>query len=250
MKDLVTVRKDNQLIQSNRFTLSLQEQRIILFLLSKIKPWDTDLEEYRFSVAEFARVCGMDYEVGGKTYAEVKAIIKGLRDRSMWLELEDGTETVVSWIHKARIEKKHQAIRIQLDPDLKPYLIDLQRCYTEYELIYAMNFASKYSIRLYELAKSVHGKKLEQTEIKYSLADFREKLGVQADDYPMYANLRQRVIEPAIKEINANSDIQIEVIPLKAGRKVVAVTLHVTNKPTRDMLEIHQRLTSQRKEKE
>ena len=248
MKELVTVRKDNQLIQNNRFTLSLQEQRIILFLLSKIKPWHTDLEEYRFSVAEFARICGMDHEVGGKTYNEIKAIIKGLRDKSMWLELEDGTETVVSWIQKARIEKKHQAIRIQLDPDLKPYLIDLQRCYTEYELIYALNFSSKYSIRLYELSKSIHGKKLVSTEIKYNLAAFREKLGVPNTEYPMYSNLRQRVIEPAIKEINENSDIQIEVVPLKAGRKVVAIKLIVANKPAVEMLEVHQRLTERRKE--
>lgn len=248
MKDLVTVRKDNQLIQNNRFTLSLQEQRIILFLLSKIKPWDTDLQEYSFSIGEFSRVCGMDPEVGGKTYAEIKTIIKGLRDKSMWVELEDGSETVVSWIHKARIERKHQAIKIQLDPDLKPYLIDLQRCYTEYELIYALNFSSKYAIRLYELSKSVHGKRLGSVEIKYNLADFRKKLGVQNDDYPMYANLRQRVIEPAVKEINESSDIDISITPLKSGRKVVAVNLIVTNKDTREMLEIHQRLMEQRKD--
>lgn len=249
MEDLVTVRKDNQLIQNNRFTLSLQEQRVILFLLSKIKPWDTDLQEYKFSVAEFAGVCGLDREIGGKTYTEIKAIIKGLRDKSMWLELEDGTETVVSWIQKARIEKKHQAIKIQLDPDLKPYLIDLQRCYTEYELIYALNFSSKYAIRLYELSKSIHGKKVGAVEIKYNLADFRKKLGVLPDDYPMYSNLRQRVIEPAVREINESSDIEISVTPLKSGRKVVAVNLLVTNKEAIEMLENHQKLTEKRKDR-
>ena len=246
MKDLVTVRKDNQLIQNRRVTLTLQEQRVILFLLSKIKPWDSDLQEYTFSVAEFCRLCGLEPDQSGKTYTEIKAVIKGLRDRSMWIETEPGVETTVSWIQKARMEKR-KAIRIRLDEDLRPYLLDLQRCYTEYELIYAMNFSSKYSIRLYELAKSIHGKKLGNTEIKYNLGTFRELIGVPENVYPLWNNLRQRVVEPAVNEVNEDSDIFIQVTPLKSGRKVTAVSILVTNKPAEEMLVIHERLTGKRK---
>ena len=247
MKDLVTVRKDNQLIQNNRFTLTLQEQRVILFLLSKIKPWDSDFQEYTFSVAEFCRLCGLDPDQSGKTYTEIKAVIKGLRDRSMWIETDPGVETTVSWIQKARMDRRNQAIKIQLDEDLRPYLLDLKKCYTEYELVYALNFNSKYSIRLYELARSIHGKKLGNTEIKYSIESFRELLGVPAQVYPLWNNLRQRVVEPAVNEVNDDSDIFIQVAPLKSGRKVTAVSLLVTNKPAEEMLVIHERLTGKRK---
>ena len=246
MKDLVTVRKDNQMIQNNRFTLSLQEQRIMLFLISKIKPWDSELEEYEFSVTEFSSMCGLDEYQSGRTYAEIKAIIKGLRDKSMWIETEPGVETAVSWIAKARMDKRHQAIKIKLDDDLRPYLLELKSCYTEYELIYALNFKSKYTVRLYEVAKSIHGKKLGTTEIKYNLSDFRKLLGVQQDDYPLFANLRQRVLEPALREVNESSDINLLLTPLKSGRKVTAIDILIADKPPEEMLEIHSRLTEAR----
>ena len=57
--------KANSLIQQARFSLSSQEQKITLFIISKIKPEDAEFKEYKFGAQEFCRVCGIDY-TGGK----------------------------------------------------------------------------------------------------------------------------------------------------------------------------------------
>ena len=92
-----TVVKSNDLIQKSRFSLSLLQQRILLYLISQITPVDDDFKLYEFSIAEFCKVCGISYN--GRSYNEIKAIIKEIADKSVWITLADGkTETLVRWI--------------------------------------------------------------------------------------------------------------------------------------------------------
>ena len=78
-----TVVKANDLIQKSRFSLSLQQQKIVLYLISQIKPYDEDFKVYSFDIKEFCKVCGIDSD-GGKTYAELKEQIKAIRDKSLF----------------------------------------------------------------------------------------------------------------------------------------------------------------------
>ena len=50
--------KSNDLIQKSRFQLSLQEQKIILYLISKIKPTDMEFNEYTFEIYDFLKSVG------------------------------------------------------------------------------------------------------------------------------------------------------------------------------------------------
>ena len=93
-----TVVKANELIQKSRFNLSLQQQKIVLYLISQITPYDEDFKLYEFSISEFCRVCGID-ETSGKNYQDLKAAIKEIADKSLWITLED-EETLLRWIEK------------------------------------------------------------------------------------------------------------------------------------------------------
>ena len=94
--------KSNDLIQKSRFNLSLQEQKIILYLISKVKPEDTELKEYIFEIRDFCKICGLETD-SGKNYKDIKQTLKSLRDKSIWITLEDGSETTLSWIDKITI---------------------------------------------------------------------------------------------------------------------------------------------------
>ena len=48
-----TVVKANDLIQKSRFSLTLQQQKIILYLISKIMPTDENFQLYEFSIPDF-----------------------------------------------------------------------------------------------------------------------------------------------------------------------------------------------------
>ena len=51
-----TVTKANELIQKSRFSLSLQQQKIMLYLISQISPYDEEFKLYTFSITEFCKV--------------------------------------------------------------------------------------------------------------------------------------------------------------------------------------------------
>jgi plasmid replication initiation protein len=52
-----------------------------------------------------------------------------------------------------------------------------------------------------------------------------------SDKYPAFANVKQKVIDPAIAEINEFSDITANYELLKVGRKVVSVKFTFEFKP-------------------
>ena len=77
--------KSNDLIQRNRFELSLPEQKTVAYICSMIQPMQTEESgfqlEYEFKIREYCKICGIDYD-NGKNYQDVKATLKKLRDKS------------------------------------------------------------------------------------------------------------------------------------------------------------------------
>jgi plasmid replication initiation protein len=53
-----------------------------------------------------------------------------------------------------------------------------------------------------------------------TLDELRQRLGVQ---HSKYADLRRKVIEPAVKELNMKSNLSISMEPIKEGKAVKAV---------------------------
>lgn len=219
--------KANELIQKSRFNLSLQQQKIVLYLISQITPYDEDFRTYEFSINEFCKVCGID-ESSGKNYLDLKTAIKDIADQSVWVTLPNGQETLLRWIEKPYINSNSGLVRIRLDEDMKPYLLQLKQNFTKYELIWTLSFRCKYSTRLYELIKSIHYNELETYERTYNLAELKRILG--AESYNIYNAFKTRVLDPAIKEINEFSDKTLTYFPLKTGRAVDRIKFIIESK--------------------
>lgn len=229
------IRKSNELIQKSRFSLSLQQQKIVLYLISQIQPQDEDFKLYEFEISEFCRVCGIEVE-SGRNYELLKDQIKKIADKSMWVYLEDGRETLVRWIEKPYIEEGTGKISIKLDKDMKPFLLKLKERYTTYELIWTLHFKSKYTIRLYELIKSIHFNELQTYKKVYPIEELKRLL--DAETYKTYQALKERVLMPATEEINRYSEKNISFEPIRKGKKFVAVELTVSTKEAMEMLRI------------
>ena len=230
-----TVVKANDLIQKSRFSLSLQQQKVVLYLISQITPIDEDFKLYEFSIVEFCKVCGIDYD-SGKNYADLKAAIKEIADKSVWIRLANGKQTLVRWIEKPYIDDNSGIVQIKLDADMKPYLLQLKENFTQYELLWTLNFKSKYTIRLYELVKSIHYHELDTYSREFELEELRSMLG--AETYKTYQTFKVRVLEPAIEEINQYSDKNVSYEPIKNGRSVSKIRLTITTKDTLDRIKL------------
>lgn len=231
--------KANELILRSRYNLPLQQQKIVLFLISQVKPYDDDFKTYEFSIADFCRVCGMD-ETSGKNYQDIKTAIKEIADRSVWIETEDGTETLVRWIAKPYINKKSGTIRIRIDSDMKPYLLHQKKNFTKYEILWTLKFRSKYSPRLYELMKTVHYQELYTYQKSFTLDELRRLLG--AETYTTYQTLKTRVLNPAMAEVNAFSDKIVSYEPIKYGRAVAKIRFTIGTKDVEDRLRLQSQI--------
>lgn len=220
--------KGNELIQQNRFELSLQEQKTVAFICSMIKPVDKANGvpfqlEYEFNIRDYCKVCGIDYD-NGKNYADVKEVLKHLRDRSMWLTLENGSETLVGWLAKVTTNKRSGIAKIKLDEDLVPYLFDLGQKFTQYQLYNILAMKSAFSVRLYELLKSYAYQKSKTFDID----ELKRLLMVEnVKSYINFKDFRKYVLEKAQKEINELTDININFEPITKGRKVIKVKFRI-----------------------
>lgn len=212
--------KANDIIRKARYDLSLQELKIMSFCFSMIKPNDGLDTTYTFSIVEFCKACGIDY-ANGKNYSNVKESIMSVVSKAFWILEPDGSEVTVHWLEKARINRGNGKIEIRFDEDLKKYIFNLFKGFTQYELLCVLPMKSQYSFRIYELLKSY----AFTHQHRFSIEELKKLL--MAERYVNFKDFRKKVIEPAVKEINEYTDLKINWEPEKDGRKVVAVTFHI-----------------------
>jgi len=219
--------KANELIQNTRFNLSVQEQKIILFLISKIKPTDTEIKEQEFNIKEFCQVCGIEYD-GGNNYYNLKKTIKNLADKSAWIRVSEKQEKLFRWIEAASVimEKDDGIVKLKLYEYLKPYILELREQFTQYGLIYILAMKSQYSIRIYELLKSyenIHRKGFGVDELK-------KMLMCEQASYENFTNFKIKVLDIAVSEINNLTDIYVEYTTAKTGKKVTYIEFMIKSK--------------------
>lgn len=219
--------KANEIVRNAKYDLNAMELKILNYIISKIKPTDTELQEYSFSIKEYCQVCGIDYQ-NGKNYQNVKKSIKQLRDKSFWLQDKNGNDILIGWLQKVRINKSNGKITVKLDDDMQKFVVGMLNNYTQYTLLLTLPMRSSYSIRIYELLKSYSFTK----QHTFDLEDLKKKLG--ATHYTRFADFRRKVLEIAIKEINFYTDIEINWKPIKKGKAVIQIDFDIKE---RDMWE-------------
>lgn len=228
--------KGNELIQQNRFELSLTEQKTVAFICSMIKPIEA-LDrakgmpfqlEYDFNIRDYCKVCGIDYD-NGKNYANVKTSLKKLSDRSMWVTFDENPdeEVLCRWLAKVRTNKKSGIAHVELDRDLVPYLFDLGQKFTQYQLYNILAMRSAFSVRIYELMKSYAFQRTKTFEVE----ELKRLLMVEdVKSYKNFADFKKRVLDKAQEEINELTDLNIYFEPITQGRKVVKVKFRIEQK--------------------
>lgn len=228
-----SVRKSNVLIRQPRKHLTLQEQRLIAFLVSKIKPTDNIYQEYTISISDYLKICGMTD--AGKNYSAIKEQLKTLRDRSSWIKDGD-SESLVSWLSKVRISPRSGKIAVKFDEDLAQHLIDLRHSFTSYEFLFTLPMRSNYSFTLYEILKSyvsVHTYREETETLKQMLC---------ASHYTAFKDFKKRVLDVALREINKNTDLSVTFTTEKKGTRNTAVIFSIKTKSLTDRLAVYNRI--------
>ena len=197
--------KHYQLITA-RYKLSTVEQKLVLSIISLIRPTDSDFMNYQIPISQF------EFLADNNNHQRLKKYCKEIMSKP--LEVNDNGEWVLfNWFSHIRYRK--EMLECSVSPELKPYLLKLQENFKSYDLKYILEMQSEYSIRIYELLKK--SEKMGYLEI--SLEELQNLLQVP-DSFKIYNRFKEKVLQPTSIEIAKYTDIYFEFQEIKPSRKV------------------------------
>ena len=221
-------------VQSNRlveakYRLSVEEQKIVKILISQIKREDEDFQEYEFRIKDLAVLLGMEHK---DPYGVLQKITERLISRV--LKFYDPKTNILlqaSWLAGALYRKGEGVVSLSFHPYLKPLLLQLQSYFTKYELGKILQFKGQYTIRFFELQKSFLGR--NKKEVTFSLNELWETLGLKKNEYEIFRNFKNRVLEPARLELLDKTGQSFSWEPVRQGKggKVVGVRIIFDGEP-------------------
>lgn len=215
--------KHNNLIQTvtrHKYELTVLEQKMIGYILSMIKPNHTLSDNHIvFDIQTFCKICGIDYDNGGN-YAYIKNALEKLAQNSFWIDYGEG-EMLFQWIVAPYIRKNSGIIEIDIPKKIMPYLVELKEKFTVYQLYQILALKSSYSIKLYELL-------LSYSFLEEYIFDLEEIKRLIQCPHKEYKDFRRYALEPAIKEINEFTNLEVAWKAIKKGRSVqqIAFIIH------------------------
>jgi len=211
--------KSNALIEAS-YQLNLNEQRLILACISKIRRDEavTDQIMYSISAAEFSKICETDIKTA---YRDLEAAALSLKRRELQIiEKPNGEgrheeKLIVNWVQSVKYVEGKGIVRLRFNHDMLPYLSELNKSFTSYKLKNVVRMSSSYGVRFYELI--IQWKNLKEREV--SIDWLREILQLNGK-YVAIKDFKKYVLEPGMKDINKNSDLWAKWEQKKEGRKV------------------------------
>jgi plasmid replication initiation protein len=214
--------KSNALIEAMT-DMNLQEMRFLAFVASQLphelKPEKGTPYDMEIDVPSFAQAFEIDPK---NAYREVKNLADRMLRRIIKFNDNSGDEIAVGLITKRRYRSSEGRLWFRFDEDLLPHLMGLTERFTSYRIKDVYQFQKPHTWRIYELLKQFKDVKKREFELE----DLRWKLGIQ-NKYPRPIDLKKWVLDPALKEINAASDIKAQYTQEKRGRRIVGFIFHI-----------------------
>lgn len=230
--------KANDLIRKTRYNLTAQQQKILLYAISRIKPEDDVNTQYIFEIKEFAAACGLNIDDSGTYYHNLKQDLNDMT-KPFWIRTvdDDGrlVDKMMSWVaNNVEMWPGDGTVKIMFNANMQPHLFKLRRNYTQYQLHNVLTFRGKYSLRLYEILRSYITQdeidSHKEKEVDIALEDLEYQLDMQ--NYDRWVDLDRFILRSAVKEINARAeDIHIEYFPVRGDtgkRPVVKVNFIIS----------------------
>lgn len=225
----------NNLIEA-KYSLTLQEKRLILWLTSQIQPNEEDFKEHRLTVTEFMNLMCIS---GQANYKELQKITLGLMKKVLTIKNPDlHITTQVNWLNCSEYFHKKGVIKLSFSPKMKPFLLHLKEKFTAIHITDIMQFKSIHAIRIYELLKQYE----KIGERILSIDEIKQYCGVQ-NKFTKYSGFKKDLLLIAQREINKKSDIRFDFEPMKESRKFIAIKFFISkNKAYKEISKPEQQL--------
>jgi plasmid replication initiation protein len=214
--------------QSNEFVespyaveLTTHEIKIIEYSIAHCREEDYALigkkqgKEYSFTASNLAKILNTSLS---RIVADGDKLANSITQKRIIHKVINEKNEVEEFLYLPIIisaRYKHGIFEFELNYKILPFFININKPFTEYQLNHLLSMRSAYAIKLYKLLyqyKNIGHR-------KFTLYDLKAQFGIK-DKYPQYKDLRKRVVEPAVLQINDLTDLTVEFNEVKFGKKV------------------------------
>ena len=206
--------RQHNVITNARHELSAVQLDIYFMLLSRLKPGENS--KYEISVKEIEDLTGRQWN-----YQQLRDATSGLIGKVFEIQEDDGL-LQVALMSSAKYIKGQGRIQLTIAEDLKPYLVDLKNNFTGFQLFCVLSMTSKYAKWLYvqfSRWKDIGYLSYEVEQLKFRL-NLKDPKGKLPEQYKQWGQFKDNVLEPAIKQINASSDLRVSYDTEKKGKSI------------------------------
>lgn len=231
----VEVRQHNALTTA-RYDYTTCQLDLLFFLLSKLRPDDKPNQEYQIRMSDVVALTGREWN-----YKQLREATQSMGSRMFEVETEE-TYVQLWMFQKVEYVKGQGFMRIRLSEDMRPYLFELKNNFTSYQLLSALKVSSKYAKRIYQLVSQ--WKDVGETptydldEFKYMLK-IKDPTGKEQELFQRISDLKAKVLDIAVRQINEFTELQIGYTLLKEGRAFTAVRFYIDQQRLPQQLPIH-----------
>lgn len=224
MTDVTTYKQAN-IFTTAKYPFTSLEKDIMIMVLSQLKD-GTDQCYYHVAAKAITEKTGAILNINNFVDA-----CDRLQSRNVKLVKPNGNLLSAQLVASAEYLKGTGVIEIEISKKLLPFLVKLSDHFTLIDFEIILSLRKRSSKRLYELLCQYR----DTGWVYFSMVDLRGYLDL-IDEYgnQKYSNwkdLRIRAIEPAIKEINQNTDIKLSYDVRKYGAKVVGIDFKFEPRP-------------------
>ena len=204
MSDLIV--KDNALMNAS-YNLALVEQRLTFLAILEARETGKGINANDPLTVHASSYINQFNVERHTAYQALKDACKDLfaRQFSYQEKRERGRINITSrWVSQIGYMDDTATVEIIFAPAVVPLITRLEEQFTQYDIEQISELSSAYAVRLYELL--ICWRSTGKTPI-IDLTEFRKRLGVLDTEYTRTDNLKMRVIELGLKQINEHTDI-------------------------------------------
>ena len=209
--------KHNDLVKA-RSNLSKIEHRVIAMLIAQLDRDDESFDLQRIHIRDIIEKSGSSSQ---DLYSRGKEICERLLNQKIQIQAEENGRRVYEGynaLDKIRYVEGDGYIEARFNDSMKPFLLELKRRFTIYQLEAFMQLGSRYSMRIYELLKM----REDLRWLRMPIEHLRGLLSCE-DKYSRFGDFRRRVIERAQSEVNGTTDIAFRYKVEREGQSPVRI---------------------------
>ena len=211
-------------ITNARTKMTALELKTFYQVTTLVQMDDSDFKEYEISVSDFMK----SLNISNTNRERVIKLCRRLVRQVFEIKQKGGDWLAYTIFSKMHYKCKDQKIIMSFNQEFRPFLLELKQFTKIQQVKYIKSFESKYSIRFYVFLKDY--RKMSQRD--FNIEALAKILELPKSITSSYTRFYDKVLKPAIKEINAKSDLWVsepEIIG-KRGKKITNFRFYFGNK--------------------